>query len=171
MSLYQYETKWGIPVAFGVAVLVVVVAVNLGTWYSESKNKEVEILVPNPSVPPDVVAPPVTNPVMPIVEKDPVTPSLTPREIAAMPWDDQPLEARYYERYAEILEDPTGFKRGVDYTPVVPYIKNAMKKGYLTNADWKGINVEMNKAEAIPQKARIVESMRRAKEKMREALE
>lgn len=166
--------KWEIPIACGAAALVVVLAANIGTWYTESKNKEVEILVPSLDVVSDVVSdvvPPETNSVMPIVVKDPDASSLTPEEILELPWEEQPLEARYYERYAEILDDPTGFRRGVDYTPVVPYIKNAMKKGYLTNADWKVINTEMNKAEAIRHKARIVESMRRAKEKMREAME
>ncbi len=148
--------KWEIPAACVVAAFVIALAANLGGWYTDSKNEEVEILVPSPGVGTTTVVP--------------AAPSLTAEEILDLPYNERPLEASWYETYANILENPTGYNKGVDYTPVVPHIQEAMKKGYLTNGDWKLLGVEIDKAEAIPEQKRVAEAMRKAREKMQKAL-
>ena len=167
--------KWTIPIVCVVGAVVIAFGANIGVWYGKSKQPVVveELVEISEPIPTSIIP-------EPVVEKDPDAfphepdlldrDSLTQKEIADLPYDERPLEASWYETYADILEDPTGYRRGVDYTPVIPYILKAIEKGYLVNGDWKIIKVEINKAEAIPEKKRIDEAMRKAKKKIREAL-
>ncbi len=158
--------KWKIPVICGVGALTIALGGNFGVWYSKSKQPVVEPIEISETIPEAVIP-------MPVVEKDitvPVVPSITPEDAAKLPFTDRPLGASWYEIYADILEDPTGYRRGIDYTPVVPFIHRAMEKGYLINRDWEIIRDEIDKVESAPEKERIVEAMKKARKKMREAL-
>lgn len=170
MKEISFPVKVGVLSIVG--ALVIALGANIGVWYGETKQSVVaeppvnetdeiteglpETVIPGPVIDEDYVLPP--------------APSLTPEEIEDLPYGERPLEASWYEVYANMLEDPTGFKRGVDYTPVIPYIHEAMKKGYLTNTDWKILKHEIDLAEAIPEKKRIDKAMKEARDKMQEAL-
>ena len=165
MKEISFSTK--VAILSVVGAFIIALGANIGIWYGKSKQPVV--------AEPIEISEPVTETVIPVpvIEKDsglPPAPSFTPEEIADLPYGARPLEASWYEVYANMLEDPTGFKRGVDYTPVIPYIHEAMKKGYLTNKDWKILKHEIDLAEAIPEKKRIDKAMKKARDKMQEAL-
>ena len=164
--------KWLVPICV-IAAFLIAISVAAGFWYSDEKDERSQSV----TVPETIPEPVPQSQLLPVVKEEPVTLSLTPgilsltpEEIRELPYDERPLEATWYKVYASILEDPTGYRRGVDYTPVVPYIHRAMEKGYLINADYQIIRIEIEKAQAIPEKERIDKAMREAQEKMGKAL-
>jgi len=162
--------KWTIPIVCVVGALVIALGANIGVWYGKSKQavvvEPVEISEPIPET--VVKKEPSEFPDEPVL---PAGMSLTADEILDLPYDDRPLGASWYKVYTDILDDPTGFRKGLDYTPVVPFIVSAMKKGYLINRDYRVIQNEINKVGIVAEIDRARELIKEVRDKLISELE
>lgn len=165
--------KWTIPIVCVTGALVIALGANIGVWYGKSKQavvEPVEIGEPTLEITPEtVVETKAIN--FPQGADLPAGLSLTVEEIQNLPYDEQPLEAHWYKIYTKILQDPKGYSNDLDYTPVVPFILDAMKKGYLVNRDYKVIAHEMNKLEAVAEIDRARELIKEMRDELISELE